>query len=139
MPELKFDTGVVNYSVNDCCEIAFNPTDSAFVEKIFSAFDTLDKKQEAYRAEIERTADKRAVFDLARKMDQEMREIINGVFGSDVCADLFRNMNVYALADGLPVWCNFMLAVMDEVDTTFAREQKRTNPRISKYTAKYHK
>lgn len=139
MPELKFDTGVVNYSVNDCCEIAFNPTDSAFVEKIFSAFDTLDKKQEAYRAEIERTADKRAVFDLARKMDQEMREIINGVFGSDVCASLFRSMNVYALADGLPVWCNFMLAVMDEVDTTFAREQKRTNPRINKYTAKYHK
>ena len=29
-------------------------------------------------------------------------------------------------------------AVMDEIDTTFAREQKATNPRIAKYTKKYH-
>lgn len=48
-------------------------------------------------------------------------------------------MNVYALSDGLPVWVNLMLAVMDEIDTAFAREQKQTNPRIAKYTAKYHK
>ena len=32
-----------------------------------------------------------------------------------------------------------ILAVMEEIDTTFAREQKATNPRIAKYTAKYHK
>ena len=32
-----------------------------------------------------------------------------------------------------------MLAVMDQIDTTFAREQKLTNPRIAKYTAKYKK
>lgn len=48
-------------------------------------------------------------------------------------------MNVYALANGLAVWCNLMLAVMDEVDSTYAREQKATNPRIAKYTAKYQK
>lgn len=42
-------------------------------------------------------------------------------------------------ANGLPVWCNLMMAVMDEIDTTFTREQKLTNPRISKYTAKYQK
>lgn len=45
----------------------------------------------------------------------------------------------YAIANGLPVWCNLMMAVMDEIDTTFTREQKLTNPRISKYTAKYQK
>ena len=38
-----------------------------------------------------------------------------------------------------PVWCNLMLAVMDEIDTTFSREQKATNPRIAKYTEKYHR
>ena len=68
-----------------------------------------------------------------------MREVINGVFEDDVCTPIFGGMNVYSLADGLPVWCNFLLAVMDEVDTSFAREQKATNPRITKYTAKYHK
>ena len=48
-------------------------------------------------------------------------------------------MNVYALADGLPVWCNLMLAVIDQIDTTFSREQKRTNPRIAKYTDRWKK
>lgn len=121
------------------CEFSFNPTDSGFVEKLFNAFDTLDKKQENYKAEVEKTANKRDIFDTARKMDDEMREIINEVFHVDICIALFGEMNLYALADGLPVWANLMLAVMDEVDTTFSREQKATNPRISKYTKKYHK
>lgn len=139
MKELNFDTGLVTYSINGKCELAFNPTDSTFVEKLFNAFDTLDKKQEAYKAEVEKTANKREVFETARKMDEEMRDIINEVFGFDVCTPLFSTMNVYALADGLPVWSNLMLGIMDEVDTTFARESKLTNPRIQKYTKKYHK
>lgn len=139
MKELNFETGLVTFSVNGRAEITFNPTDSAFVEKLFNAFDTLDKRQESYKAEVERTADKREVFDTARKMDEEMREIIDGVFGFALCAAVFSDMNVYALADGLPVWANLMLAVMDEVDTTFAMEQKKTNPRIQKYSKKYHR
>ncbi|WP_050697616.1 hypothetical protein [Anaeromassilibacillus senegalensis] len=139
MAELNFDTGVVTFTVNGKCDITFNPTDSAFVERLFNAFDTLDKKQESYKAEIERMVDKREVFEIARRRDKEMREIVDGVFGQPVCAALFDTMNVYAMADGLPVWCNFMLAVMDVVDTTFAREQKATNPRIAKYTKKYHR
>lgn len=139
MKDLIINTGVVNYSINGKCEFAFNPTDSVFVEKLFSAFDTLDKKQESYKAEAEKNTNKREIFGVARKMDEEMREIINEVFGFDICAALFGEMNVYAMADGLPVWANLMLAIMDEVDTTFARESKATNPRISKYTKKYHK
>lgn len=139
MKELQFDTGLVTYAINGGCEVSFNPTDSAFVERLFLAFDTLDKKQEDYKAEVERTSNKREIFDTARRMDAEMREIIDGVFGGDVTGRVFGGMNVYALAGGLPVWCNFMLSIMDEVDTTFASEQKLTNPRIQKYTKKYHR
>ena len=39
----------------------------------------------------------------------------------------------------LDVWTNFLLALMDETDSAFAREQKATNPRIQKYTAKYRR
>lgn len=138
MPELKFETGLVSFVVNGACEICFNPTDSAFVEKLFNAFDTLDKRQERYREQVSSMKDNREVFEIARSQDAEMREIINGVFGP-VSDQLFGGMNVYALADGLPVWCNFMLAVMDEIDTSFAQEQKKANPRIAKYTAKYKK
>jgi len=137
--ELNFDDGLIQFNVNGGkAVVTFNPTDSAFVEKLYDAFDMLDKKQESYKAEIERTADSREIFNVARKEDAEMRETIDGVFGP-ASSSLFGGMNVYALAGGLPVWANFMLAVMDEIDTTFSREQKLTNPRIAKYTAKYHK
>lgn len=139
MKELNFDTGLVTYDLNGRTQVTFNPTDSAFVEKLFNAFDLLDKKQEAYKAEVERTSNNREIFDTARKMDGEMREVVNDIFGFDVCTAVFGNMNVYAMAGGLPVWANMMLAVMDEIDTSFAREQKATNPRIEKYTKKYHK
>lgn len=135
---LSFDTGLVTYDVNGKVKITFNPTDSAFVERLFEVFSDLDKKQESYRAEVER-ATNREVFEIARKRDAEMREMIDSVLGSGVCNALFEDMNLYALADGLPVWANFLLAIMDEIDTVFAREQKQTNVRIRKYSQKYHK
>lgn len=139
MKELNFDTGVVTYNINGVCEFSFNPTDSNFVERLYSAFEELDRKQEGYQAQIEKMADKREIFEFARERDAEMRGIIDGVFEVPVSDVIFGGMNVYAVANGLPVWCNLMLAVMDEIDTAFAREQKATNPRIAKYTAKYQK
>lgn len=138
MKNLNFETGLVTFSVNDKAEVSFNPTDSGFMEKLFDSFDQLDKKQDAYKEEVAKTGDKRAVFEIARRMDKEMRETIDGIFQKAVCDDIFGTMNVYALADGLPVWCNFLLAVMDQIDTAFVWEQKVKNPRIAKYTAKYH-
>lgn len=139
MPEIKFDTGIVTYTLNESCQIAFNPTDSFFVERLYKTFDELDKKQDAYNAEVERIADKKEIFEIARKRDAEMRDMIDEALGTPVCGDLFGGMNVYAMADGLPAWANLLLAVMDEIDTSFAREQRMTNARIKKYTAKYHK
>ncbi|MBQ9720270.1 MAG: hypothetical protein IJV64_06200 [Oscillospiraceae bacterium] len=65
--------------------------------------------------------------------------MIDGALGAGCCAAVFGTMNVYALAKGLPVWANLLLAVIDEIDTTFAREQKATNPRLEKYLKKYRK
>ena len=139
MKELVFDTGLVTYSLNGKCEVSFNPTDSEFVERLFNAFDSLDKRQERYRNEIGKEPDNRKVFEISKAMNAEMRDIVDGVFGVSVCEQVFGSMNVYALAGGLPVWCNLLLAIMDEIDTSFAREQKATNARIKKYTEKYHR
>lgn len=139
MKELNFESGLVTYNLNGKVEVTFNPSDSNFVERLYAAFEDLDKKQEGYRTTVEKMADKREIFEFARERDREMREIIDGVFEVPVSEALFGGMNVYALAGGLPVWCNLMLAVMDEVDSTYAREQKATNSRIAKYTAKYQK
>ena len=139
MKELKIATGVETYKLNDSVEVSFNPTDGAFVEKLFNAFDTLDKRQESYKTEVGKAEGKRELFDVVRKLDGEMREIINDVFEFDVCSGLFGELNVYALAEGLPLWANLLLAIMDEMDETVMREKKAMNPRIAKYTKKYHK
>ncbi len=139
MKELNFESGLVTYSLNGKCEVSFNPTDSNFVERLYSAFEELDKKQEGYKARVEKMADKREIFDFARERDTEMRGIIDGVFEAPVSDAVFGGMNVYAVAGGLPVWANLILAIMDEIDTTAIREQRATNPRLQKYLAKYQK
>ena len=136
---LNFESGLVTYNINGKCQVSFNPTDSNFVERLYLAFEALDKKQESYKTQVEKLADKREIFDFARERDAEMRKIIDGLFDAPVSDSLFGGMSVYAVAGGLPVWCNLMMAVMDEIDTTFSREQKATNPRIAKYTEKYHR
>ena len=139
MKELQISTGLVTYTLNGNAQVTFNPTDAAFVERLFNAFQELDQKQEAYKAEVEKASGKREIFDIARRRDGEMRATLDEVLGQPVCDTLFGSMNVYAMSEGLPVWCNLMLAIMDEIDTTFAREQKATNPQLQKYLNKYHK
>lgn len=139
MPEMNFSTGLVSYTINGNCEVSFNPTDNNFVERLYDTFTALDKKQEAYRDAISKMADKKEIFSFARERDAEMREMIDGIFGAPVCASLFGDMSTYALAEGLPVWANFLLAVMDTIDTAFTREQKTTNPHLKKYLDRYAK
>lgn len=135
--QLTFSTGLVEYELNGRVTVAFNPTDADFIERIFDSFDELDRRQEGYSAEIEAQTDNAGVFVVARRMDSEMRVVIDAALGDGVAEGVFGAMNVYALADGLPVWCNLMLAIIDEMDSGFAREKKASNPRVQKYLAKY--
>ena len=132
MSELHFSTGVREYTINDVCTVHFNPTDSYFVERLYNTFEALDKKQEKFRAQIDGMTDNREIFRVSRAN-------VNAVFGKDVCGELFPDMNVYAMADGLPGWANFLLMIIDEVDGSAQAEQKRTSARVDKYLAKYRK
>ncbi len=137
--KLSVDLGLVTFSVNGKCNITFNPTDTAFVERFYAAFEELDKRQESYKAEIERTSNTREIFETARRLDEEMRGLVDGVLGKGVSEAVFGFMNLYAMANGLPVWANLMLGVLDEIDDSFNREQKLTDARVKKYTSKYHR
>lgn len=140
MADISFGKGDVIYTINGGeATVVFNPTDMSFIERVFATFDELDAKQEHYSTEIDKAKDNAAVFKIAREMDENMRSLIDTAFESEVCAPVFGKTSVYALADGLPLWVNFMLAVIDEMDSAFVREKKATNPRIQKYTQKYNK
>lgn len=137
--DINIGTGLKEYNLNGAVKVYFNPTDAGFVRKLYGTFTALDKKQDEYRREIEQAQGTAKIFEIADARDKEMREMIDGIFEIPVCQPLFGSMNVYAMADGLPVWANLLLAIMDEIDDSFAMEQKKMTPRIDKYTAKYQK
>lgn len=135
---LQIDLGIKTYTLNGTVEVAFNPTDAAFVEKLYNTFEELDRKQEEYKAEASK-AEMREVFQIAKKRDAEMRVMIDAVLGEGVSDALFTGTNVYAMSHGLPVWANLLLGIMDEIDEGFDAEQKQMDARIRKYSEKYKK
>lgn len=139
MTELNFNTGKRTFNINGVVEVSFNDTDVDFVGSLYNLFARLDDRQEQYKNRVDRMADKKEIFALMRELDEEIREEINDLFDKDVCTPLFGRMNVFALADGLPLWANFMLAIMDQIDSGYAREQKAVNPRVQKYTSKWQR
>lgn len=136
--ELTIPDGRVCLSINGAFDLVYNPTDINFVEKLFRVFDELDGKQKTMEAEV-KAAEQREIFDISRRADAEMRTMIDGVLGEGACAALWGDINSYAYADGLPLWANLLLAVMDECDAGFVQQQKLMRPRMEKYTAKYRK
>ncbi len=136
MPEIKIADGREEYSLNGKVKVLVNVSDSGWIERFFNTFESVDKVQEDYSQRIE-GASGREVFDIAREIDAAIRAKINELFDTDICTPLFDGMQVTAIADGLPVWCNLMLAFMDAMDERYTAEKAKTNPRLQKYITKY--
>lgn len=136
---IRFDTGIKEFTLNDAVTVRFCPTDMDFVEKVFSVADTIDKRSEEFQERIKNLEDNRDVFEEARAIDGEIRDLLNSIFGMDICTPLFGTMSTFAAADGLPVWANLIFAIIDTLDGDFAEQKKRTNPRLKKYIAKYQR
>lgn len=138
MPKsLNFDTGVVEYVINDAATVRFNPTDSAFAERLYNVFSDLDARNDEFQARVDEIGGGVEMFAYANERDREMREIIDGFLGEGVADALFPGMNCYALADGLPVWINLMFALAEEVEAAYTDEQRKTDPRVKSYNRKY--
>ena len=137
MKALNFDTGLNEYDLGGKVTVRFNPTDVSFLEKLSDSFAALDLIQEEVKLRKEEVTDEKDVYKLAKSLDGKMRDIINALFGQDVCTPLFGEMNLFASAGGLPVWANLMLAIAEEVESSMQGELKQREARIKKYTEKY--
>lgn len=139
MADLIIATGLQRHTITgiNTVEVFYNDTDLTFGEKVFSLFESMSKRQEEYENNISKISDNKEKFSFMRKIDREIRNDIDSLFDKPICDDIFGSMNVMAFGDGLPVWLNLMLGIIDQIDTAYAREQKLTNPRISKYVDKY--
>ena len=137
MKQINFDLGLNEYDLGGKVTVKFNPTDVSFLEKLSDSFQYLDLIQEEVKLSREEVTDEKDVYNLAKNLDAKMRDIINALFGQDVCTPLFGEMNLFSSAGGLPVWANLMLAIADEVQASMQGELKQREERIAKYVTKY--
>lgn len=138
MNALNFSTGVKTFDVNDgAAQISYNPTDTYFAERIYNLFLGMAEKYEADKEK--KFDDNRAFFDYARARDKEVHEAIDGLFGEGVSDGLFQGVNSYAMADGLPLWTNFLLSIIDTIPAELSVQIKASNPRVEKYLQKYRR
>lgn len=136
MSELRFDTGVQSFQINGGVSVEFCPTDSDFAKKLWNLFEELESRQHEYAKRTENENDAKKILDLASQCDKEIREKIDAIFGKPICADVFKT-NVLALGDGLPVWANLLLSVLDQMDTGFDVQKAKTNARVKQYTERW--
>ena len=138
--ELNFANGVQSYTVNGVKDaLRLNPSDAEMLRKVYLALKDLEGKQKEQAEAREESGDIQAVFDRLHALDQEMRGVLDGLFGDGLCEKIFGEMSLYALADGFPVWENFLLAVIDLFDDSVKREAALSDKRIQKHVQKYHR
>ena len=138
MEKLVYSTGIREFQVEGGV-LRFSPTDTAFMERLFTCFTQLEKKQDSVEHSEADLQDPVSVFKKINVLEAEMRDCIDAVFGKDACEKIFPGIGLYARAEGMPVWANFLFAVMDLMETSAADEQKKVNPRIQFYRKKYGK
>lgn len=135
---LSFDEGAIEYDINGKATAVFNPSDAEFIKRFHDTVESLDARQDEMEADVDKAGDDpAAMYELLSARDKSMRQSIDGLLGEGVADALFGDMNCYALADGLPVWMNLILAIADEVNDNLDAEQAKADPRLKAYTGKY--
>lgn len=139
MDEIRFATGVVEMPVNGGRTIRFNPADIGFLDTLYSLLGKLDAINNDEDKKRAKTDDPAKFFDYARLCDRRMKEAVDAVFGEGFSGEVFGELRLFALADGLTVIENFIFAIIDKMDDSVKENMEKRNDRMAKYTAKYRK
>lgn len=145
--ELDLEPGVKSYPISGGRgSICFNPTDTMFVEAVYSMLVRFADQMEQDKAQkFDNALD---MFRHQRERDEGMKADIDTLFGAGTSGKLFRwvdengddhQISPAALSSGLPLWTNFILAVIDVIPDEVSAQVKKTDARVNKYLAKYKK
>lgn len=80
-----------------------------------------------------------AFFEYVRQRDAEVSDGVDRLFGEGAAAAVFQGHSAHAMAEGLPLWTNFFLAVIDTVPEEMSKQIRASKPRVEKYLKKYHR
>lgn len=145
--KLTFDDGYKNIEINGDPNkiIRINPTDTAFIQRLAGFEDKVEEIKKKY-GDIDLSAlnfdgedtDSEKMQNAAmnvEKLEQCIRELINYVFGYDICAVVFGTASCLSPVGGRPVYLNFMDVMFDYIAAEAKKQTTRSQAKISKYTA----
>lgn len=130
MKSIDFDSGFKTYAINgdESCVIKINTTDFNLPKRIQDANDTIKTVISEYEG-------KNAADDIAG-FDTKVREIINEVFGSDICTPAFGKTNLFSItSNGNYIFENFLGALLPviQADIEEAAKAAQVRPEVQKY------
>lgn len=153
---LSLDTGLKEYAVNNAV-IRMNPTDMTTAQAIFDAMEKMGGIQAKYAAmgqddlpevdfdaisgdeakAAEYAAQTQNRLDAFRQVDMELQAEIDSLFGEGTAQGVFGSMSLTAYADGLPVWLNLLLALLDQFPEAAKAQAGMSDERLKAVTARY--
>lgn len=136
MGTLNYTAGKREYTLPNDTVIHFDPCDSEFANKVIVAFRNCNKVQNSFPEKTFMDLDEQLAF--IQKMNEDIREEIDRAFGEGVCEKACCGSGPISISDGLPVWMNFLMAVIDEIDANMPEGEKRSRARVQQYMDKYN-
>lgn len=136
MGALSYTAGKQEYTLPGGSVIYFDPCDSEFANKVVVAFRNCHKIQKSFPEKPFEDLDEQLAF--IQKMNADIREEIDKAFDAEVCTKACCGSSPISISDGLPVWMNFLMAVIDEIDANMPEGEKRSRARVQQYMDKYN-
>ena len=135
MQNINFDDGFKTYVLNndESKIIKVNVTDFGIIDRF-----------EKVRKDLEELADKTTLTQSTdesemQQTDRIIREKINYIFGSDVSSAAFGSVYCFSPSNGMPVFVNFINAVMPVIEKEMKIETDKMQLNIDKYTSQLPK
>lgn len=135
MQNIHFDDGFKTYVLND--------DESKIIKVNVTDFGIIDRFEKV-KKDLESLADKTTLTQNndeseMQQTDRIIREKINYIFGSDVSSAAFGSVYCFSPSNGMPVFVNFINAVMPVIEREMKIETDKMQLNINKYTGQLPK
>lgn len=135
MQNINFDDGFKTYVLNndESKIIKVNVTDFGIIDR----FEKVKKELEdlTNKTTLTQSTDESEM----QQTDSIIREKINYIFGSDVSSVAFGSAYCFSPSNGMPVFVNFINAIMPVIEKEMQIETDKMQLNINKYTSQLPK
>lgn len=144
MESIVFNDGYKEYTINgdETKVVRFNPSDINIIDRIGKALEQIEQIAEEMRtSDISLNPDGTATGDgvaaageMVSAFDRRIREQIDFVLGSPVCATALGEQSCLSMVGGKPLYERLLDAVLPIIQKDVESERAASQKRVKKYT-----